>query len=78
MCDLSDDIEDLKRYYKIISEEKIDAVFGSRFTASSNIKNYPFIKLLLNRMFNNFVSFLFWTKYNDFTNAFKIYNKKTL
>ena len=78
MCDLSDDIRDLKRYYKIISEENIDAVFGSRFTPSSNIKNYPFIKLLLNRMFNNFVSFLFWTKYNDFTNAFKIYNKKTL
>ena len=31
MSDLSDDIEDFKRYYDIIKEEKIDAVFGSRF-----------------------------------------------
>jgi dolichol-phosphate mannosyltransferase len=78
MCDLSDDVNDLKKYYKIISKENIDAVFGSRFYKNSNVKNYPFIKLFLNRVFNNFVRLIFWSRYNDFTNAFKIYNSKTL
>lgn len=78
MCDMSDDLNDLKKYYKIISNENLDAVFGSRFYAKSNVTNYPLIKLILNRIFNNFVRLLFWSNYNDFTNAFKIYNKKTL
>ena len=32
----------------------------------------------LNRIFNFFVSIVFLNKYNDYTNAFKIYKKKTL
>ena len=30
------------------------------------------------RIFNFLVSIVFWNKYNDYTNAFKIYKKKTL
>ena len=37
MSDLSDDIDDFKRYYNIIKEEKVDAVFGSRFIKGSKI-----------------------------------------
>ena len=78
MCDMSDDINDLKKYYKIISTKNTDAVFGSRFSSSSKVKNYPIFKLILNRIFNNFVRLIFWSRYNDFTNAFKMYNSKTL
>ena len=78
MADLSDDVEDLKNYYKIIKEKNLDAVFGSRFIKGSKIKNYPTKKLILNRIFNNVVKLLFWSKYNDFTNAFKIYRKESL
>ena len=78
MADLSDDINDLKSYYKEISENKLDAIFGSRFMSSSEVKNYPFGKLILNRIFNFFVSFLFFNSYNDFTNAFKIYKSDVL
>ena len=78
MADLSDDINDLKSYYKEISENKLDAIFGSRFMSSSEVKNYPFDKLILNRIFNFFVSFLFFNSYNDFTNAFKIYKSDVL
>ena len=34
--------------------------------------------MLLNRLTNNFIKILFFSKYNDFTNAFKIYKRKTL
>jgi len=79
MADLSDSLEDLEKYYKIISNDnKIDAVFGSRFIKNSKVINYPKIKYLLNRIVNNFIKLFFLTKYNDVTNAFKIYKKSTL
>ena len=78
MADSSDSKSDLIRYYKIISSKKFDAVLGSRFIKESKIKNYPFLKYFLNRMFNNFVKLIFLSNYNDFTNAFKIYKKSVL
>tara|TARA_Y100000766_G_C18828780_1_gene566922 strand:- start:780 stop:1235 length:456 start_codon:yes stop_codon:yes gene_type:complete len=78
MADQSDDINDLKKYFQIISSENLDAVLGSRFLKNSKVGNYPIQKLILNRIFNLFVSFIFWNKYNDYTNAFKIYKKKAL
>ena len=78
MADLSDDIEDLKRYNKLMDENNIDAVLGSRFIKGSKIKDYPFRKLILNRIFNLIVSLIFMNRYNDYTNAFKIYKKDTL
>ena len=78
MSDLSDDIEDFKKYYKIIKEENIDAVFGSRFINGSKVIEYPKKKLVLNRIFNITTKLLFISDYNDFTNAFKIYKKDAL
>ena len=78
MADLSDDINDLKNYNKLMDEENLDAVLGSRFIKNSKIEAYPIKKLLLNRIFNFFVSIVYWNKYNDYTNAFKIYKKDVL
>ncbi len=78
MSDMSDDLKDLKKYYHEISKNNLDAVLGSRFTKKSNIKDYPLFKFILNRIFNTFVRILFLSEYNDFTNAFKIYRRKTL
>jgi len=78
MSDQSDSLKDLNKYYKIINKKNIDAVFGSRFIKGSKVTGYPFFKLLLNRVFNFIVKIIFLSNYNDFTNAFKIYNKKTL
>ncbi len=78
MSDLSDDIEDFKRYYDMIKEEKIDAIFGSRFIKESKVIDYPKKKLVLNRIFNIITKLLFLSNYNDFTNAFKIYKKNSL
>jgi len=78
MADLSDDISDLKKYYQIIKEQKLDAVFGSRFIKGSNVSGYPIKKLILNRIFNYLTKLLFLSDYNDFTNAFKIYKRESL
>jgi dolichol-phosphate mannosyltransferase len=78
MADQSDDIEDLIKYNKIMDSENVDAVLGSRFTKSSKINDYPLQKLILNRIFNLFVSLIFWNRYNDYTNAFKIYKTQVL
>ena len=79
MADMSDSLDDLKNYYdKIKNNKSLDAIFGSRFIKNSKITNYPKIKLLLNRMANNLIKIIFFSKYNDFTNAFKIYKRTTL
>ena len=78
MSDLSDSIEDLEKYYSIVKNEDIDAVFGSRFIKGSKVIDYPKKKLILNRIFNIITKLLFISDYNDFTNAFKIYRKDAL
>ena len=78
MADRSDDVNDLIKYHNIISSEGYDAILGSRFMKNSKVTGYPFQKLILNRIFNSFVRLIFWDKYNDYTNAFKIYKKNVL
>jgi len=78
MADLSDDINDLKKYYELIKIKKKDAIFGSRFIKGSKITNYPKQKYILNRIFNIAVSVIFFKRFNDFTNAFKIYRSEVL
>ena len=78
MADQSDDINDLIKYNSLINGGDYDAILGSRFLKGSNVINYPIQKLILNRIFNYFVGLIFWNNYNDYTNAFKIYKKKTL
>ena len=78
MADRSDDINDLIRYENLIKKENLDAVMGSRFLKESKVTDYPIQKLILNRFFNLFVGLIFLNKYNDYTNAFKIYKKDIL
>ena len=77
-CNLRLILNYYKKYVEIIKKENLDAVFGSRFLKNSKIIGYPKFKLILNRIFNYFVSLIYVNKYNDFTNAFKIYKKSTL
>ena len=78
MADQSDSIDDLKKYNSILNSQNLDAVLGSRFIKGSIVKDYPFKKLLFNRAFNFLVRIIFWNKYNDYTNAFKIYKADVL
>ena len=75
MADSADDIDDLNKYIEIMKKNEYDAIFGSRFIKGGKTINYPIIKLMMNRLANNFIKVLFWYNFNDFTNSFKIYKK---
>ena len=72
MADASDDPDDVVVYYRKILEG-YDCVFGSRFIQAARSTNYPLVKLFVNRIVNKLLQWLFWTRFNDLTNAFKAY-----
>jgi dolichol-phosphate mannosyltransferase len=78
MADLSDDPEDLVKFYRNMVSQNVDCVFGSRWIRGGKVFGYPQPKKFLNRLFNTSVRFLFRLKYNDITNAFKLYKKETI
>ena len=77
MGDCSDNPKDIINYVDYL-DQGFDCVFGSRFTKNSIVEGYPLLKLILNRIANNFIRLLFLIKYNDVTNAFKAYRKELL
>jgi dolichol-phosphate mannosyltransferase len=77
MGDASDDPADVVTYYRELLKG-YDCVFGSRFMKGSNVCDYPRIKLYLNRAGNLLIRFLFMIRYNDVSNAFKMYRIEVL
>ena len=77
MADGSDDPADLVRFYRKL-QDGYDCVFGSRFMRGSRVIDYPRLKLLLNRIGNLFICALFLLRYNDITNAFKLYRRTAI
>jgi dolichol-phosphate mannosyltransferase len=77
MADESDDCRDVVRYWQTLAQG-YDAVFGSRFIAGAQSIDYPLPKYLLNRVFNTALRIAFGFAYNDTTNAFKAYRRRTL
>ncbi len=77
MADLSDRPEDLVKYYRKM-EEGYDCVFGSRFISGGKVIDYPKFKYYLNRLTNYIIKLLFGIKYNDTTNAFKLYSREVI
>jgi len=77
MADLSDRPEDLVVYYRKM-QEGYDCVFGSRFIRGGKTIDYPIVKYIFNRLGNTFVRLLFGIRYNDVTNAFKLYRRSTI
>ncbi|MDR0732573.1 MAG: glycosyltransferase family 2 protein [Dysgonamonadaceae bacterium] len=78
MADLSDDPNDLIAFYRLMEKEGCDAVFGARWSKGGKVYDYPKHKLWINRLANNIIRVLFRIKYNDATNAFKLYKRTTI
>ena len=77
MADESDDCRDVVRYWKVLNEGW-DVVFGSRFMKGGGVIDYPWPKLVLNRLANLFIRLMFRTSLNDTTNAFKAYRRTVI
>ena len=78
MADASDRPEDLVRFYETLRRLNVDCLFGTRFSPKSHIIGYPRFKLMLNRFANTFIRLLFGIRYNDVTNAFKLYRRHVI
>jgi len=77
MADASDDPADLVRFYRRLCEG-CDCVFGTRWRDGGRTYDYPFFKRLVNRMANQFIRALFQVRYDDMTNAFKLYRRDVI
>jgi dolichol-phosphate mannosyltransferase len=77
MADNSDSPDNMVDYYYKL-QEGYDCVFGSRFIKGGKVIDYPLHKLFINRLANLFIQVLFGLKFNDTTNAFKIYRKEVI
>jgi dolichol-phosphate mannosyltransferase len=77
MADASDDPEDLIRFYSKLGEG-YDCVFGTRWQKGGKVIDYPFLKKILNRMANRLIQSIMRVKYDDVTNAFKLYRKEVI
>lgn len=78
MADASDRPEDLVKFWRTMISKNVDCVFGTRFAKESQIQDYPAFKLAINRFANLFIQMLFGFKYNDTTNAFKLYRSEVI
>jgi dolichol-phosphate mannosyltransferase len=78
MADLSDDPDDLVLFYKRLLVGDVDCVFGSRFIKGGKVVNYPLMKLIINRIANLIIQIVIGIKYNDSTNAFKLYKRNVI
>jgi dolichol-phosphate mannosyltransferase len=71
--DFVENINQIRALLDAIEEKDCDGVIGSRFVKGGKLVNYPFLKLLMNRLFHRIVKTLFKIKQNDLTNNFKLY-----
>ncbi|GAC1456388.1 MAG: glycosyltransferase family 2 protein [Gemmatimonadaceae bacterium] len=77
MADGSDSPSDLVAFHGKL-QEGYECVFGSRFMRGAQVVDYPWPKLAINRIANLFIRALFWSGYNDTTNAFKLYRRAVI
>lgn len=78
MADMSDRPVDLVKYYRKMQEGGYDCVFGSRFIRGGKVIDYPKNKILLNRLTNWIIRLMFGIRYNDVSNAFKLYRRSVI
>ena len=78
MADLSDSPYDLVKFYTTMLEQKVDCVFGTRWSKGGKVIDYPFVKRMINRMANMIIRMVMNIRYNDTTNAFKLYKKEVI
>ena len=78
MADLSDDPNDLVAFYRAMQEGDFDCVFGSRWIKGGMTVDYPTVKKVINRIANVIIRMTMRIRYNDTTNAFKLYKRHTI
>jgi len=74
MADGSDSPHDILAYARAL-EAGYDCAFGTRFSGTTTVTDYPPVKRILNRMGNRLIALVTKCRYDDFTNGFKGYRR---
>jgi dolichol-phosphate mannosyltransferase len=77
MADASDDPKDLVKFWRKL-EQGFDCVFGTRWGRGGTTIDYPLTKKILNRFANYFIQLVMQLRYDDITNAFKLYRREVI
>lgn len=77
MADASDSPEDLVLFFREL-EKGYDCVFGTRWRMGGKVYDYPILKRMVNRAANLFIQIIMQIKYDDTTNAFKMYRRNVV
>ncbi|MFT3870265.1 MAG: glycosyltransferase family 2 protein [Nibricoccus sp.] len=78
MADASDSPADAITYWRLLNDQGYECAFGSRFMKGSQVVDYPWLKLRVNRLANFLVRLGFRHGLNDTTNAFKAYRRTVI
>ncbi len=78
MADASDSPADAIKYWRLLNDQGYECAFGSRFMKGSQVVDYPWLKLRVNRIANFLVRLGFRHGLNDTTNAFKAYRRTVI
>lgn len=78
MADSSDSPDDLVKFYNTMIEKNVDCVFGNRWIKGGRTVDYPLTKKILNRIANRIICIVMSIRYNDTTNAFKLYRRDVI
>lgn len=76
--DLAHDPKDFEKFLDTIKKTKADLVIGSRYLAESKIVKWPLKRLILSKIINFFINFWLGLKLTDYTNGFRLYNRKAV
>lgn len=77
MADASDAPDDLVKFFHKLNEG-YDCVFGTRWGKGGKTIDYPAPKRVMNRLANWFIQAVMQLRYNDITNAFKLYRAEVI
>ncbi len=76
--DFSHKPNELKRNLKILVENNLDLLVGSRYLKKSKIVNWPLSRVVFSSTANIILEFLFKLKIKDYTNGYRFYSRRAI
>lgn len=76
--DFSHKPNELRRNLKILIENNLDLLVGSRYLKKSKIINWPLSRVVFSSLANVILEFLFKLKIKDYTNGYRFYSRRAI
>ena len=77
-CDFQHLLPEMRDLFDAAAHGAYDVVVGSRFSRHSVLLNYPFQKIVANRLFHTLARVILWRRFRDLTNNLKLIRREVL